>query len=183
MAHPTGQELREAIDLVVERMSYGKLHDRLVRLNAFVSRRKPPSPEVLADRLYSLTGGLRRQVPATVAFHTVWSEAISSAIGEENEKELEAVANRINATLTEDERAVREGQAQELDAALGDYERILATAIGPRATRIDMLLKAVAPVAERLRARPLPEVTASAPVPAEAPAPEEPPAAPPEEPS
>jgi hypothetical protein len=157
MANPNGQELRGAIGLLAERLGYGKLHDRLVRLNAFVSRRKPPSPDVLADRIYNLSGGLRRQVPATIAFHTVWSETFSSAIGEENEKTLGAIADRINATLTEDEHGVREGREAELDAAIGEYEQVLAAAIGPQAARVDMLLKAVAPVAERLRVRPLPE--------------------------
>ena len=167
MANPNGQELREAVALMVERVGYNKLHDRLVRLNAFVSRRKPASPDVLADRLYSLTGGLRRQVPATLAFHTVWSETFSQSIVEADEKRLEALANRINATLTEDEHGIRDDQRAELESALGDYERILAAAIGPRPARMDMLLKAVPPVAEILRARPLPE---AGPPPADQPA-------------
>jgi hypothetical protein len=161
MANPNGQELREAVALMVERVGYAKLHDRLVRLNAFVSRRKPPSPDVLADRLYSLTGGLRRQVPATLAFHTVWSETFSQSIVEDDEKRLEGLADRINAALTEDEHGIRDDQRAELESALGDYERILAAAIGPRPARMDMLLKAVAPVAEILRARPLPEAGAA----------------------
>jgi hypothetical protein len=161
MANPNGQELREAVALMVERVGYNKLHDRLVRLNAFVSRRKPASPDVLADRLYSLTGGLRRQVPATLAFHTVWSETFSQSIVEDDEKRLEALADRINAALTEDEHGIRDDQRAELESALGEYERILAAAIGPRPARMDMLLKAVAPVAEILRARPLLEAGAS----------------------
>ena len=156
MANPNGQELREAVALLVERIGYNKLHDRLVRLNAFVSRRKPPSPDVLADRLYALTGGLRRQVPATLAFHSVWSETFNGVLGEENEKKLEGVADRINATITEDERTIREGQEPQLENALGEYEHILCEAVGPRVARMDMLLKAVAPVAEILRSRPLP---------------------------
>jgi hypothetical protein len=155
MANPTGQELRDAVALLVERIGYGKLHERLVRMNAFVSRRMPPTPVVLADRLYALTAGLRRQVPATLAFHAIWSDAFSQDIGEENDKKLGEIADRINATLTPDERGVKEGQAAELEAAIGDYETILAAAIGPQAARLDMLLKAVAPVAELLRHRPL----------------------------
>jgi len=157
MAAPNGQELRDAIGLIAERVGYGKLYERLVRLNAFVSRRKPASPDVLADRIYSLSGGLRRQVPATLAFHTVWSETFTGTVGEENEKKLEAIADRINATLTEDERGVREGRDAELDAAIADYEQLLSGVIGPRPARLDMLLKAVPPVAERLRQRPLPD--------------------------
>lgn len=159
MANPTGQELREAIVLLAKRIGYGRLYERLVRLNAFVSRRRPPSPEVLADRLYSLTAGLRREVPPTLAFHTVWSETFVRQISEEDNKTLESLADRINATLTENERSVREGQAETMQAAVGEYERILAAAIGARPARIDMLLKAVAPVAELLRARPLPQAT------------------------
>lgn len=162
MAAPNGQELREAIGLVAERIGYGKLHERLVRMNAFVSRRKPPTPDILADRIYSLSAGLRRQVPATLAFQTVWAETFSNAIGEENDKTLESIADRINATLTEDDRGVREGREDELDAALGEYEQILVAAIGPRATRIDMLLKSVPAVADRLRKRPLPDAPPAA---------------------
>jgi len=156
MANPTGEELREAVVLLADRLGYGKLYDRLVRMNAFVSRRKPPTPEALADRLYTLTGGLRRQIPATIAFHSVWSEAFTRELGEDNDKALEALADRINAAITEDERAVRDGQSDELDAAIGEYERVLTGAIGPHAARTDMVLKAVNPVAERLRGRPLP---------------------------
>ena len=157
MAAPNAQELRSAIGVLADRLGYGKLHDRLVRLNAFVSRRKPASPDILADRIYSLSGGLRRQVPATIAFHTVWSETFASAIGEDNDKTLEGIADRINATLTDDERGVREGREAELDAAIGEYEQVLAAAIGPHAARLDMVLKAVPPVADRVRARSLPE--------------------------
>ena len=155
MANPTGEELREALVVLADRLGYGKLYDRLVRLNAFVSRRKPPTPEALADRLYTLTGGLRRQIPATIAFHSVWAEAFTRDLGEETDKALEAIADRINATITEDERGVRDGKSDDLDAAIGEYEQVLSGAIGPRPARIDMLLKAVTPVAERVRGRPL----------------------------
>ena len=156
MAHPTGEELREAIGLLVTGAGgYGKLHERLCRLNAFVSRKKPPSPEVLADRLYNLTGGLRRNVPATVAFHTVWAEIITQAVSEDDDKTLAEIADRINATLTENEHAIREDQTDALDTALAEYELLLAKTIGPVQARFEMLFKAVPPVAARLRERPL----------------------------
>jgi len=169
MANPTGQELRDAIAVVTERIGYAKLYDRLVRLNAFVSRRKPPTPDALADRIYNLTSGLRRQVPATVAFHTVWAETVGESIGEETTKTLESIADRINATLTDDERAVREDRVSELETALDEYERLLTARVGPPAARFDMLIKAVNPVADRLRRRPLPPeapASPSAPAPA-----------------
>ncbi len=155
MANPTGQEMRDAVTLVAERMGYGKLYDRLVQLNAFVSRRRPPTAAILADRLYNLSGGLRRQVPATIAFHTVWAECIGRSIGEEHDKTLEAIADRINATLTPDEQGIQPDKTDELATALGEYEQVLVSAIGPQAARLDMLMKAVPAVAETLRARPL----------------------------
>jgi hypothetical protein len=147
--------MREAVTIVAERMGYGKLYDRLVQLNAFVSRRRPPSPEILADRLYNLSGGLRRQVPATIAFHTVWAECVGQRIGEEQEKTLEGIADRINATLTADEQAIQPGKTAELASALDEYEQVLVGVVGPRAARIDMIIKAVPAVAETLRSRPL----------------------------
>ena len=166
MANPTGQEMREAVTLVAERMGYGKLYDRLVQLNAFVSRKRPPTPAILADRLYNLSGGLRRQVPATIAFHTVWAECIGRSIGEEHDKTLEGIADRINATLTSDEHAIQPGKDEELATALGEYEQVLVGAIGPHAARLDMIMKAVPPVAEQLRSRPLAGAAPAAPAPA-----------------
>lgn len=148
--------MRDAVGLVAERMGYGKLYERLVHLNAFVSRKRPPTPAILADRLYNLSGGLRRQVPATIAFHTVWAEAISRNIGEEHDKTLEGIAERINATLTPDEQAIQPDKQDELATALDEYERVLVGVIGPAAARLDMIMKAVPVVAETLRARPAP---------------------------
>ncbi len=161
MANPTGHEMREAVGIVAERMGYGKLYERLVQLNAFVSRRRPATPAILADRLHNLSGGLRRNVPATIAFHTVWAECIGRAIGEEHDTTLEGIADRINATLTPDEQAVQPDKQDELHAALEAYERVLVGVIGPAATRLDMILKAVPAVASTLRARPLPTAAAA----------------------
>jgi hypothetical protein len=155
MANPTGQEMRDAVTLVAERMGYGKLYERLVQMNAFVSRKRPPTPAILADRLYNLSGGLRRNVPATLAFHTVWTECVGQTIGEEHEKTLEALADRINATLTPDEQGIQPGKQDELVTALDEYEQVLVGVVGPQAARLDMIMKAVPPVAETLRARPL----------------------------
>lgn len=163
MANPTGQEMREAVSIVAERMGYGKLYERLVHLNAFVSRKRPPTPAILADRLYNLSGGLRRQVPATIAFHTVWAETIGRGIGEELDKTLEGIADRINATLTPDEQGIQPDKTADLDTALGEYEQVLAGQVGPAAARLDMIMKAVPVVADVVRARPLPTVSAPPP--------------------
>lgn len=151
--------MRAAVGIVAERMGYGKLYERLVHLNAFVSRKRPPTPAILADRLYNLSGGLRRQVPATIAFHTVWAESIGRSIGEEHDKTLEGIAERINATLTPDEQGVQPDKQDELAAALDEYERVLVGIIGPEAARLDMIMKAVPAVADTLRARPAPTAT------------------------
>ncbi len=155
MANPTGQEMRQAVGIVADRMGYGKLYERLVQLNAFVSRRRPATPELLADRLYNLSGGLRRQVPATIAFHTVWAESVTRAVSEEQEKTLEGIADRINATLTPGDQGIQPDKTDELAAALDEYERVLVGVVGPEAARLDMIMKAVAPVAETLRTRPV----------------------------
>jgi hypothetical protein len=144
-------------------MGYGKLYERLVQLNAFVSRKRPATPAILADRLYNLSGGLRRQVPATIAFHTVWAEVISRSIGEEHDKTLEGIADRINATLTPDEQGIQPDKTGELTTALGEYEQVLVGLVGPKAARLDMIMKAVTPVAEVLRARPLADPSPAAP--------------------
>ena len=161
MANQTGQEMREAVTIVAARMGYGKLYERLVHMNAFVSRKRPPTPAILADRLYNLSGGLRRQVAATIAFHTVWAESIGRAIGEEHEKTLEGIADRINATLTPDEHAIQPDKTDELKTALGEYEQILVGLVGSQAARLDMILKAVNPVADVLRATPRATATAA----------------------
>ncbi|MEO6029907.1 MAG: hypothetical protein ABIR79_23820 [Candidatus Binatia bacterium] len=163
MANPTGQEMREAITIVAERMGYGKLYERLVQMNAFVSRKRPPTPAILADRLYNLSGGLRRQVAATIAFHTVWAESIGRTITEDHEKALEVIADRINATLTPDEQNIQPDKTAELETALTEYEQVMVGLVGPHAARLDMILKAVTPVADLLRAKPLTEAAAAAP--------------------
>src|SRR5512139_3859676 len=88
MAQLTQAEFQQAITLLADEMGLQRLRDRLVRLNAFVTRRKVASPQALADQLYLLSAGLRRQVPATYAFHAIWGEQINSRLGEEGEKNI-----------------------------------------------------------------------------------------------
>jgi hypothetical protein len=151
MAQLTQKEFQRAIVLLAGEMGLQRLRDRFVQLNALVTRRKVASAESLADQLYMLSAGLRRQVPATYAFHHLWTERVSAKLGEEGEKQLGKLAEAVNACLGEKDELVQEKSA-ELDAALADYERALSAAVGAEMARMDMLMKAVPDIAEKLRA-------------------------------
>jgi hypothetical protein len=153
MAHLTQEEFTRAVSLLADDLGLQRLRDRFVRFNALVTRRRAVSAQHLADQLYLLTGGLRRQVPATVAFHTIWTQHVNEKLGEEGEKELETIAEKVNGCLGEHDKIVEEKEA-ELDAALSEYMQRLATVIGNERARIDMLLKAVPAVGTKLRALP-----------------------------
>jgi hypothetical protein len=154
MAHLTADEFSQTIRLLADDLGLHRLRERLVRLNALVARRGAPSADALADQLYMLTGGLRRQVPATVALQALWSERVTERLGEDGDKEIEAIAEQINQCLGEKDRIV-EGKETEIDGLLERYEERLARSIGGERARLDMLLKAVPAVAEKLRARPV----------------------------
>jgi hypothetical protein len=154
MANLTQKEFQRAMALLAGEMGLQRLRDRFVQLNALVTRRKVASPESLADQLYMLSAGLRRQVPATYAFYAVWTESLNAKLGDEGEKNLEKMADAVNACLGEDDQILPE-KAPELDAALAEYERALSAAVGGEMARADMLLKAVPAIAEKLRAAPV----------------------------
>jgi len=169
MAHLTQKEFQQAITLLAGEIGLQRLRDRFVKLNALVTRRKVASPESLADQLYMLSAGLRRQVPATYAFHHLWAEVIQAKVGEEGEKSLEKVAETVNTCLGENDAVIPEKSA-ELDAALAEYERALSAVVGTPMARMDMLMKAVPAIADKLRSgAPL-----APPVPAPAPPPDDP---------
>jgi len=156
MAQLTQTEFHRAIVLMADELGLQRLRDRLVKLNAFVTRRRVASAEVLADQMYLLSAGLRRQVAATYAFHALWGELIQGKVGEDGEKRLEELA------AAEDDSVVSE-KAADLDGALAAYERALSAAVGPAMARLDMLLKAVPAIAEKLRAAPPSAVPAGSP--------------------
>jgi hypothetical protein len=150
MAQLTQAEFQHAITLLANDMGLQCLRDRFVRLNALVTRRKVASPQALADQLYLLSAGLRRQVPATYAFHAIWGEQLNGKLGEEGEKNIEKIAETVNACLGEDE-AILPEKAADLDAALAEYARTLSAAVGDEMARMDMLLKSVPAIAAKLR--------------------------------
>ena len=151
MANLTPGEFTEAVTALAEQHGVERLRDRLAHMNAFTSRRGLNSAAAIAERLHMLTGGLRRQVAATYAFSSLWSEMVGGRLGEEGEKRLEEQAEKVNACLGPSD-AIVSGREQELDQALAAYREILASAVGRRTAELDMLLKAVPAVADRLRA-------------------------------
>ena len=151
MAYLTQKEFHQAIELLAQEAGLQRLRDKFVRLNALVTRRKIGSAEVLADQLYMLTGNLRRQVPATYAFHHLWGESLQAKLGEEGEKNLEKLAEPINACLSERDEILPD-KTSELDAALAAYQQALTAAVGADVARLDMILKAVQAIADKLRA-------------------------------
>jgi len=151
MAMLMHEEFAQLVRCLADDLGVQRLRDKLVAMRGLVTRRGAPSTEALAAQLYQLTGGLRRQVPASIAVQGLWAEQVGGKLGEAGEKALEALAEQINGCLGERE-AVAEGKDAELAALLQQYQDRLAEAIGPERAKLDMLLKAVPAVAARLRA-------------------------------
>ena len=154
MANLTPQEFTQTVRCLADDLGLQRLRDKLVRMNALVTRRRVASAEALADQLYMLTGGLRRQVAATLALQSLWAERMNERLGEDGEKALEQLAEKINACLGARD-SVDPDKEAELDGLLAEYEQQLAEKVGGERARIDMLLKAVPAVASKLRALPL----------------------------
>ncbi len=157
MATLTMEEFERCIALLGGDGSPGRLRDRLAKMGAFHSRRGLNSLGSIAERLYRLSGGLRREGPASRAFQALWAERIGSKLDEDAGRELDGLADAINALLEQDG-SVREGARQELERAVTAYEETLARRVGGEAARLDTLIKALPAVAEILRARPVIQV-------------------------
>ena len=130
--------------------------DKFCRLNAFHSRRGLSSIEAIASRLYQLSSGLRREVPATHAFQALWAEHIGHRLNEEVGEKLDGLVDEINTSLDGSE--IKEGCREALEQSLATYEETLARRVGGSAARLDTLQKALPCVAEILRSRPTPDV-------------------------
>lgn len=161
MANLTPAEFAQTVRCLADDLGLQRLRDKLVRLNALVTRRRAASADALAEQLYMLTGGLRLQVPATIALQGLWGEQMNQRLGEDGEKALGEMAEKINACLGERDSIKPEKEA-ELGQLLGQYEQRLAEKVGPERARVDMLLKAVPAVAAKLRALPLSPVPPNA---------------------
>ena len=156
MANLSTKELEEALSVLADGGSPEKLRDKFCRLNAFHSRRGLSSIEAIASRLYQLSSGLRREVPATHAFQALWAEHIGHRLNEEVGEKLDGLVDEINTSLDGSE--IKEGCREALEQSLATYEETLARRVGGSAARLDTLQKALPCVAEILRSRPTPDV-------------------------
>lgn len=150
MANLTAPEFTGAIDVLCAHFGLERLRDRFAQMGAFTTRRGLNSAAALAERVHRLSGGLRLRVASTYAFSQLWGEMLNARMGEDGEKALEELADRVNACLTPTEGIV-EGKEAELDEALAAYRARLEELAGADVARWDMLLKAVPAVADRLR--------------------------------
>jgi len=150
MAHLTQNEFHRAIQILADEMGLQRLRDKFLRLNGLVTRRKVASADTLANQLYQLSSGLRRQVPASLAFQAIWTETIHDKLGEEGEENLEKLGEKVNECLGERDEIKTDKEA-DLESALNEYRTTLAASVGDQKARLDMLMKAVPAVAERLR--------------------------------
>jgi hypothetical protein len=117
MARLTTPEFNDAVTALAEHYGVERLRDKLATIGAFQSRKGLTSASAIADRLHRLSGGLRLPVAATYAFSHVWGQMLSDKLGgEENEKTIEGLAEKVNACLDEKENIVPGGI--DLDAAL-----------------------------------------------------------------
>lgn len=181
MAYLTNKEFERAIEMLADEYGLQRLRDKFFKMRGLVTRRGFKTPDALARQLFTLSSGLRREVPSSFAFQAIWSEHIGENVGgEDAEEKFEKLADDVN-TCLDDSDGIAEGKDAEMAKALTAYEAELAASVGGEKARIDMLMKAVPAVAELLRSMPI----AGAPAAAEAEAKEEaspsqPPAAEPE---
>jgi hypothetical protein len=152
MASLTTSEFYDAVGALAEHFGVEQLRDKLATIGAFQSRKGLTSASAIADRLRRLSGGLKLPVAATYAFTHLWSQMLGAKLGgEDNEKALEALAEKVNACLDEKEHVVA-GKEGDLDQAIAEYREAVSKAMGPKAAHCDMILKSVPAVAERVRA-------------------------------
>jgi hypothetical protein len=152
MASLTSAEFTDAVEALAEHFGVERLRDKLATIGAFQSRKGLTSAGAIADRLHRLSGGLRLPVTATYAFSHVWGQMLSDKLGgQENQKTLEELADRVNACLDEKEQVVP-GKEADLDHALAAYREAVGKATGSKVAHYDMLLKSVPAVADRVRA-------------------------------
>jgi hypothetical protein len=150
MAQLTIKEFDDLIARLVDHLSLARFHERLLKANALVSRKRPPTAQALATQLYQLSAGLRRDHPARYTVEVLWQDMLSTGVTDEHSKTLETLVERINACLTERLEVIPEKGA-ELLAALGAYHQAVAALTDDEVAYLEMLLRTSASVAQFLR--------------------------------
>jgi len=150
VARLSATEFRELIDELVALEGLGKLQDKLLRSHAIVSRSRIGNAESLTRQLYQLTLGLEREGLPSQVVVALWEDLLSRKLDEEVGKELETIAERINACLGEGNE-IDSAKEADLRTALGEYRSALATKVGATAARLTMLTRAFPAVAKILR--------------------------------
>ncbi len=161
MAHVTSHEFDTIIRLLTEQYSLNVFHARLLKANALVSHKRPARWQPLANQLYQLSAGLRRDHPARYAIELLWQELVSGTTEGVEQETFDALAERINACLTEKFAVIPDRQT-DLIAALGAYHHTLASVASADVAYIEILLRASNDVAQFLREHKA-EVLAAAP--------------------
>lgn len=157
MANLSLDEFERCLAQLADGGSPDRLRERLARLNAFHSRRGLNSLRAISERLYTLSSGLRRDVPASRAFHALWAEHVGTKLSRKTGEKLDQLADKVNENL-HDDGTVKEGHEEKLAAAVNEYEELLARKVGGETARLDTLQKAVRVVAAMLRAKPVLDV-------------------------
>ena len=150
MAHVTSHEFDTLIQLLTEQYGLSALHTRLLKANALVSHKRPARWQPLANQLYQLSAGLRREHPARYAIEVLWQELISEITEDLQQGTFDALAERINACLTEKFEVIPDRQT-DLISALGAYHHTLASVSSADVAYIEILLRASKDVAQFLR--------------------------------
>ena len=152
MAQLTAKEFEDVVGLLANHLNMDRFHEKLLKANALVSRKRPPSVQVLAGQLYQLRAGLRRNHPARYAVEYLWQEMLSESVKEEHGKTIETLAERINACLT-DKLEVIPDKSADLVSALGAYHQAMAALTSDEVAYLEILLRASTDVANFLRDR------------------------------
>jgi hypothetical protein len=150
MAQLTAKEFEDVVSLLANHLRLDRFHEKLLKANALVSRKRPSSAQALAGQLYQLSAGLRRNHAARYAVELLWQEMLAENIKEEHGKMLEGLADRINACLTNKLEIVPEKRA-DLISALGSYHQAVATLTNEEVAYLEVLMRASTDVAQFLR--------------------------------
>ncbi len=150
MAQLTQKEFDDLILRLTDHLTLARFHERLLKANALVSRKRPPNAQALAAQLYQLSAGLRREHPARYAIEVLWQDMLSVQVTEEHGKTLETLTERVNACLTDRLEVIPEKGA-DLLAALGAYHQAVAALTDEGVAYLEILMRATAGVAQFLR--------------------------------